>query len=533
MDYPTWEVLTELSVKGNVVAQMFLSRWDQVLPKGKGWVRSQKSESNVFKTDSLLNEIVKRMGLGDGAQESGTWRNWNFWRDRDLRVMEIAISGYKGIPYENGKYYGLTFSGGEKDIDYVEKGSDEPSSFVILGSNGSGKTTVYSAMELALLRETSIELKHLIDSEGEQAKFRHHMQDVMNPFYISVALKDHELIPQFTDGRHSLSGFDSFIRDNVDLTPFFCSESDLSVIECSGIGLREFLDDSIGLGELSNLSTRLDEIIHLVEERMLEIVQKTKTLDRDLTDKEKETQELYGHIRTFAAEVKGSIEQKINDVKSVIFPQAQLILTTLLKDYEDEKVELSYDEVAIDKGGKVVKYFNGELRYREDETRLNPRYYFNNFRFKLYLVSLKVAIAFYIMNTRKIAFPLIFDDIFDSSDFTRRRSSKEYFYKIFKVYHDLEILEGTPLQIIYFTQDEVIAESVFDGICDLRKDPVGRNGNDEYYPERKVRLVRLFPHSECKSSDIFMFYEGSHDGRTLPVYNLTCKVRESNNAKCF
>lgn len=529
MDFPAWELLTELSNHGNLAAKFFLTNWDSIFVENEGHNTSNEANSFIFDTKSLIKTLYTQLSSGNNDLPPAS-RNWEYWSDRDFRIKDLVISGYRGIPYEkepagnktsNGednqiKYYGLSVTD-KKSYSPEEANDNIPASYVILGSNGSGKTSLYSALELLLLEKTSIESKHKINTAESQNKFRHFLGDTNNPLYIAATLVDPDVIPQYTSSNNTLSLKNKSIKENVDLSPFFCSESDLAIIECSGKDVNTYLDETIGLGEINRIISRTNDIINTTEQIIEGISQNT-----EISENERSTRiDQYGKIIKLIKEIKDRAENKNENIKNDILLQAQSIISDLLKDYEDEQVELSYSI----KGN--IKLFNGKLQLKSSQTQIDPRYYFNNFRFKLYLVSLKVAIAFYIMKSRKISFPLIFDDIFDSSDFTNRVYSKDYFNKIFKAYHKHKILKDKPLQIIFFTQDEVIAESIFDGICDLRKDKSNNTDREEYYPERDIKLVRLFTPSESDKDDKFYISTNGKNGYPEYAFNLYDMIRQS------
>ncbi len=490
MDFPAWEVLTSLSEKGNLVAKMFLTRWDSIFTKDDEPKAKDGGNDHIFNDDAWTGFMTRVSGNPIQSTEPlPQIPGWDYWRDRDLRIKRLILSGYRGIPADSEKYYGLTFTGPQDNNIDIETCGEEPESYIIVGSNGSGKTTLYSAMELALINQTAIESKHKIKTTERQNAFRHHFGAVSNPLFIQVTLADNGIIPRIAVN-HPIYKHECSIKEHIDLSPFFCSESDLSIIECDGIGMKEYLDNAIGLGELNKIEARLEEIrtsmVEKTEKKALNGHTKASLTEDDIKALEK--------FATYSEELKEAIENKISEIRLDLLPQAQHIISTLLKDYESDEVELSFDS----ENGK--KMFNGMLQLKNDKSqKIRPRYYFNNFRFKLYLVSLKIAIAFYIMKSRKISFPLVFDDIFDSSDFTNRLNSKNFFNNIFKEYHDLEI-NNNPLQLIFFTQDDIIAESIYDGVCDLRRetDPFCDKNN---YPPRKVNLVQIFSPSEINEKE--------------------------------
>ena len=92
------------------------------------------------------------------------------------------------------------------------------------------------------------------------------------------------------------------------------------------------------------------------------------------------------------------------------------------------------------------------------------------------------------MRSTGINFPLVFDDVFDSSDFPNRMSTEDFFRKIFESHDKIEGIKDKPLQVIFFTQDEVIAESIYRGIISNKNNHaiLGRLFRSEEYNENDI-----------------------------------------------
>lgn len=116
-----------------------------------------------------------------------------------------------------------------------------------------------------------------------------------------------------------------------------------------------------------------------------------------------------------------------------------------------------------------------------------PRHFLNTFRFKLFCVALKTTLAFSCSKLHNMNFPLVMDDVFDSSDFSNRSKIKEFIAHLFATHRKI-FAPDNPLQLIFFTQDDVIGEAVYRGI-------------KRYSPEEGVKYSRIFSLRELESSD--------------------------------
>ncbi|MDE6021596.1 MAG: ATP-binding protein [Ruminococcus sp.] len=456
MTFELEKILT--SLKGeNEVADLLLLYWNDI----SGKRISEEDFFGILTAPALMPPTIVSPKSPPVSSEQ--------WINKDLRICSMWLEGYRGIPKADGKgiEYGISMYPKLKDIkDKV------PFSMVLLGSNGSGKTSLYSAIELLCLGSTSIEKKHKVKGEAFE-KFYHHLSREDKTMKISV-LFNNDAVISFKD-KNDLNK----ISAHIDLSSFFCSESDIAMFECSGESVVAYLDHQIGLGELLDVSRFIENLSANIEQK------------EDATEQNHHYENLYSKLQ----DVKDKITDEVDGIRSVILPAAQNILNRLLEDYTDDVVGLSNANISSDSGNENVQGpFNGKLLIKEDKIEIEPRDYFNNFRFKLYLISIRIAIAFHVMRTRHISFPLMFDDVFDSSDFSNRVKTKKFINKIFTLYKELEI-SNRSLQIIFFTQDEVIAESVYDGIMSSAENRCQKENT------MFVRLFSAFPESEIRKGE--------------------------------
>ena len=104
--------------------------------------------------------------------------------------------------------------------------------------------------------------------------------------------------------------------------------------------------------------------------------------------------------------------------------------------------------------------------------------------------------AFTVKKYFNINFPLIFDDIFYSSDFANRDKVNEFISSIYNIHNIIFTDNENPLQIIFFTHDDLILEAAIKGTSDYGD----------------VICGRLFSYNECdedsdyRNKDNFEFY---------------------------
>lgn len=126
-----------------------------------------------------------------------------------------------------------------------------------------------------------------------------------------------------------------------------------------------------------------------------------------------------------------------------------------------------------------------------------PGAYFNTFRFRLYAVLLKIALAFYYMKENQCVAPVIIDDVFNASDFENSVSLNTFIFTIYDVYQ--ELLGGEyPLQLIILTHDEMIASAFRQGVMMRSPKMMERiRENRIAAPDKFCIFGRLFHYKEA------------------------------------
>lgn len=481
------DVLCPLSEGGNLVARILLKHWESYA-------------NEKMREDELLKLLTTASEMSAGPHPDGLLPPQI--KDVAYRILDFHLAGFRGIPYarEDGIPYGISLQhhipdnrcaypvdnnknkkNAESLYDYKIVDT-APHSLVILGENGSGKTSVYSALEFLWLGTTSIARKHKIQATDTMKFYGN--QSVPDPaFSISCRMTGNKCF------RYP-SGKDVHISRSLNLRNFFCSESDISMVECEGKPIVKYFNEEIGLDPVIKLSSFLNILLKNLRDELVNLTSEISGNPDNVDELTARKIKIDSSIAEISVII-NALSEKSEAIRKEFYPIAQTIVTELLKDYADD-----YVRPAFFKSGEE-KWFNGMLEWKDTGRGIDPRQYFNNFRFKLYLASIRVSIAFAIMKTKKISFPLIFDDIFDSSDFSNRLKAKPYFQNIIKLYYELKI-SGTPLQVIFFTQDEVIAESVYDGIAYAEVED--SNGN-LYRPYMPAIFGKLFFPDEATDRD--------------------------------
>ena len=148
-----------------------------------------------------------------------------------------------------------------------------------------------------------------------------------------------------------------------------------------------------------------------------------------------------------------------------------------------------------------------------NEYKTTPREYYNTFRFKLYTISLKIALAFYYMKTHKCYAPIVIDDVFNAGDFENSVNLYTFVHKIYDVYQKIvDTDRRKPLQLIILTHDEMILNAFQTG------------SNIYYYTDGHINNYisgRLFPWRAAEEISKSVTASNSHFLNLYLSYNKT------------
>jgi hypothetical protein len=165
-----------------------------------------------------------------------------------------------------------------------------------------------------------------------------------------------------------------------------------------------------------------------------------------------------------------------------MFSKLEVALPQLLKKsiFNDCDVKVILEEGTI----RIVLLVNGQ----DGPQRISPRKFLNTFRFKLYCVALKVCLAYCAKTLNRCNFPMVIDDVFDSSDFEQRNSIHQFIEDLVNQHSELVDAAHFPLQIIFFSQDDLVSEGVYRGI----KNSLGAEN---------VKYDRIFDYADAKENE--------------------------------
>ena len=163
-------------------------------------------------------------------------------------------------------------------------------------------------------------------------------------------------------------------------------------------------------------------------------------------------------------------------------------------DYYAEKGE-NFEVISTSNSFEVIIHVRKKDGQQYDAS---PQKYLNTFRFRLYAVLLKIALAFFYMKENHCLAPIVIDDVFNASDFENSASLGDFIFRVYDAYQDV-LGYQEPLQLIVFTHDEMIVNAFQNGLTMKSKEMQERERQGLADHEKYCIFGRLFPYWEAES----------------------------------
>lgn len=477
--------------------------YPSITPKEVGWLLILNSSLQSKKTTTSLTASPGAEVAHDTNSSKGN--------PIDLRPVFLLFRGIKRFAKKENFAYRVDFYQKDKNSiidsgnkDRVDNGYTEeienprgykPVSTIFLGSNGVGKSSVFFALELAALQTSkSLLSRGLIIPTNQTSSITNDPNPASTPWHSAAYIYKTGEYQKYKLGLPKVPKI---------VPAFFYTEEDYNILAKENC-TRQYLARQMGIEAIYDLETTLQSIIDSLTEAqntqslLNTIIENDGSKDKKQSEPQRKNIILKfntSHILDYKSCVKalkkkplrnieeirdivgGIIDDSLNELHSV----AEKIIPPIFDDHLDqklgEKLKITFNQKSPD---IKVSYqtAGGELK------ESNPREYFNTFRFTLYVVALKIALAITVMKISNIIFPIVLDDVFDSSDFQNRSGLRRFASTLFESHLQIDTDNHFPLQLILFTQDEIIADSTYHGI----KDIIGADN---------VKLSRIFDYREA------------------------------------
>lgn len=411
--------------------------------------------------------------LSDG-DSSLTYRDFRF-----SALMLKCIRKYGIAPHF--LYYGIDF-----------KTAGNPHSLILLGRNGSGKTSLFAGMEKVGKGRSNIATLRGYDSTRESQFFSHG----------NMPLEQSWIKLSVGDGVTIKGKVDDLKNENI---PEACFSSDFDVEQLEKVdNYSAFIWRQIGVETLSRVIDLLDDY----KAGIIDDYERGDLPENDFSLRKQQAENLRGYFADTVERVKMGIGPKLKEMM-------ECIVNDYFDEYDGERFLVSFDSNSFE--------FSFDIEFKtstvnssgdSDATLINltPRQYLNTFRFKLFIFSLKLSLGLCMKLFNRVDFPYIVDDMFDSSDFDNRKEIGNFFRKVVES-HDaiidkeieacrtsesIDVVSKGKLmsnlsrlrnpQIIFLTQDELIADSLYEGLKDIQDVVYGRLCNPHELTREDIRI---------------------------------------------
>lgn len=370
---------------------------------------------------------------------------------KDMRLRKLELSEVRRFSSDGGKkQYRLGF-------DY----KNSPLSCVFLGANGIGKSTLFNCIEWSMfgkldsLRQSGVSTMTNYMSNVDTMQFGNtSIQDVSDTVYTPITPMG---VPSC----------------------FACSQVDLYELQRKD-NITEYVYRQLGIWEAYSLITTLEQTIEIVKESKKRFQESlgsknaTSKTNRKLTSKRKVNtrwgKESVRYIDIFKTDssskdswieyaeslhsfLSKSLQARMRiHFRSLIVP----IFEKLFSNFQDSHdIVLRLDGLnvtaGIDLEGNIVP----------------PHQYLNTFRMMLFCFALKISLTCCAKQIYKINAPVIVDDIFCSGDFDGRLKLVSFIRDMAHLHKDFC---NDELQLIFFTQDSLTGDGVYQGLNEFSWD---------------------------------------------------------------
>ena len=421
----------------------------------------------------------------------------------DRRIMHLMVSSFK-VFSKSDNMYGIDF----RDAKY----NNYPSSTVILGSNGIGKTSIYTAIEMATMQHSYIADVYGYTSISDQQEFVRNVDKPNEQPLVSIV---------------DYSGNEiSYPEPNGELCPkaFFCSQFDFEEYQAHGID-QNYVLNQLGyyklyllmeiMNDIEMITKKMNRAMMIANELKSKSSQEKEQLRVQIRNLRVDVQKKLGLPKIRLVDYKWANNTITEEVSQVVqFLRSEIIGT--IKQFgliAAELIPQMLNRYLAEDKAHVVVYVTGNsvepriVKHGQPQS-VEPRLWFNTFRMKMFIIAMKMSLAFTVKIINKFNFPIVMDDLFDSSDFNNKYEIKRFFQSIIIGHNENEVLKQLPLQIICFTQDRLVGDNVYQGLL-----------YDS--PNSSVKYCRMFHHMEVDNRDKILAIG------TVDYFNITQLIASS------
>ncbi len=219
------------------------------------WLIAKNPNLNTSNKENLYLDLVpyysqyKESDIEPISEEKEDKQEENL--GTDYRIKSIEISGVRGFP-QNPTPFGVNFCIGE-----------EPSSAVILGKNGVGKSSIFTALEMVFGHEIGeAKLRNIKDYDNYITHFNTLPQNchfIANTnegeFSFESPIPD-SIVDALNPNSHFISDFDIYYNGQRNYQGSPMDSNSFHNLIASSLGLQDFLDFNLRIAELAKYQRR-------------------------------------------------------------------------------------------------------------------------------------------------------------------------------------------------------------------------------------------------------------------------------------
>lgn len=454
----------------NIPINILLDYCDQEVKEGRE-ANFVKNLAYIIENTHQIPEPDQILGYIGSSAPPKTPRRTQY-EHSNLKFKSLYVRCIRKYP-DNGKFYRLDFT------------SDNgiPISCVYIGRNGVGKTTLFHALEMTMLGR----LESIDKVEMEKDERTDYMKNLFSP-HPENGMAVIETVSSFQKEKQLLYRVSGDSSEYRFPPACLCSGRDIETLIQGGIK-KEFIAEQLNLENLRILVENLREAHEKykednrdLEEAKLLLLKlesdSTQQVSLDIQIKECQTnidklKEMNNALTKSESDIsefvncKEYLENRYKEFLEKLATRATDILNKLVSDFMGDDIKEA--EIIYDGYLSLSIIITPRNPYSTDSTsilKVSPAFYLNNFRQKLFYVAFKAALFLFAREYYGNNYPFIIDDIFDSSDFENRDKVMSFMNKLHCLgdnEKDKNLTTGS-LQVILFTQDDVIAEEAYRGM---------------------------------------------------------------------
>lgn len=263
----------------------------------------------------------------DNGEKAGDVENW---LGKDLRINKIKLNSVRGFP-NSPIPFGINFLNDD----------GKPGSMVLLGSNGSGKSSIYDALEYTYCKKVGeAQLRTSVMLKDEDPEFKTYLGHFDNGFSTSmceIETVDEKFTLQSTN-------IPKEARDKINPTTHFISDYDiyhngqLNFLKGDGSSFHNLIAESLGLSELLEFEKNIKIFIayrRATESIRINALDKSNKEESALIENNKTSLEQKKHRLAILSETQKEQPEdaKVRELQKII-EQSKLTNFTFQYDYK-------------------------------------------------------------------------------------------------------------------------------------------------------------------------------------------------------